>query len=54
MPQNDPANNLKWNPKEKHQFSLAKSARLGSKKGHQKYILTTEQAQYIFENIVYY
>ena len=54
MPQNDPANNPKWNPKEKHQFFLAKSARLGSKKGHQKYILTTEQAQSIFENIVCY
>ena len=40
-------------PQRKHQFFLAKSARLGSKKGHQKYILTTEQAQSIFENIVY-
>ena len=53
MPQNDPANNLKWNPKEKHQFFLAKSARLGSKKCHQKYILTTE-AQPVFENSAYY
>ena len=52
MPQNDPANNPEWNPKEKHQFFLAKSARLGSKKGHQKYILTIE-AQSFFENIVY-
>ena len=48
MPQNDPANNPEWNPKEKHQFFLAKSARLGSKKCHQKYILTTE-AQPVFE-----
>ena len=54
MPQNDPANNLKWNSKEKHQFFLAKSARLGSKKCHQKYILTVEQAQSIFENSVCY
>ena len=49
MPQIDPANNPKWNPKEKHQFFLAKSARLGSKNCHQKYILTIEQAQSIFE-----
>ena len=47
--QNDPANNPKWNPKEKHQFFLAKSARLGSKNCHQKYILTIEQAESIFE-----
>ena len=53
MPQNDPANNPEWNPKEKHQFFLAKSARLGSKKCHQKYILTTE-AQPVFENSAYY
>ena len=31
------------------QFFLAKSARLGSKNCHQKYILTIEQAQSIFE-----
>jgi hypothetical protein len=53
MPQNDPANNLKWNPKENTSFFLAKSARFGSKKWHQKYILTIE-AQSFFENIVYY
>ena len=44
-----PGNNPEWNPKEKHQFFLAKSARLGSKNCHQKYILTIEQAQSIFE-----
>ena len=41
-------------PKKNTSFVLAKSARLGSKKCHQKYILTIEQAQSIFENIVCY
>jgi hypothetical protein len=51
MPQNDPANNLKGNPKENTSFLLAKSARFGSKKGHQKYILTVE-AQSFYAKIL--